>query len=148
MLIYTGCYICLLVMIVFKGRKLIKGRKMDSCAAQGCSLKPAAVATLSPAPTLRGPRGWPVCPSAGWWLKPISSAADSLCALSHIPVPRFPLCRGLGTSFPFPGLSSAHHTPLTAPCCWQPLQELSEGFIHLPLVFRRFQCLTAYSRQT
>lgn len=114
MLIYTGCYICLLVMIVFKGRKLIKGRKMDSSAAQGCSLKAAAAATPSPVLTLKGPRGWPACPSAGWWPKPISSATDSLCALSHIPAPRFPLCGVLGTSFPFPGLACAHHTPPTA----------------------------------
>ena len=81
MLIYTGWYICLLVMIIFKGRKLIKGRKMDFCAAQRCNLKLAVVATLSTVLTPKGAvgvarmsrcwlvaeahllcHGWPLCP--------------------------------------------------------------------------------------
>lgn len=150
MLIYTGWYICLLVMIIFKGIKLIKGRKMDSWAAQSCSPKPAAVATPSSVFMPRGPWGWPVWPGAGWWLELISSATDSLvtsatslCLSSHY----------MGI-WGHPSLSLGSPVlitlppPTAAPFCWQRLQEVSEGFIPLPLVFRRFQCLTAYSRQT
>lgn len=112
MLIYTGCYICLLVMIIFKGRKLIKGRKMDSCAAQGCSLKPAAVATLSPVPTLRGPRG---CARVSQcWL--VAEAhlichRQSLCPQPH-PCALVPTVQGFGHILPFPwALQCSSHSP-------------------------------------
>lgn len=45
MLIYTARYVCLLVMIIFKGRKLLKGRKTDFCAAQCFSVRLLVVAT-------------------------------------------------------------------------------------------------------
>lgn len=149
MLIYTGWYIWLLVMIIFKGKKIIKGRKMDSCAAQSCSFKSVVVASPSLVLTPRGAVG--MARVSQCWLVAEAHAfchGRPLCPWPHL-CASVPIAWGFGSILPFPWASPwSSHSPPAAPFCWQHLQELLEGFIHLPVVFRRFQYLTAYSRQT
>lgn len=145
-LIYTGWYICLLVMIIFKGRKLIKGRKMDCYAAQSCSLKPGAVA--APSPVLRPLEAVGV---ARCWLGAEAQLLchRRLCTFGHIPAPLFPPGGGevwgilpFSQAGPCSACSPSH--PLSAGSDFRSFERV---FIRPPLVFRRFECLTAYSRQ-